>query len=98
MRPTSRPKEKAKRGRRRPDSLVAVTAQLHDRFEAEPWRTARELLEQLQDERPGTYGVGLLRTLQRRLKGWRRGKAHELVFETTPAGDELVPTPLHSVA
>ena len=97
MRPTSRPKETAKRGRRRPDPLVAVTAQLHDWFEAEPWRTARELLEQLQDEKPGTYGVELLRTLQRRLKGWRRDKAHELVFGATPAGDELAPTSLPSV-
>jgi hypothetical protein len=69
---TSRPKEKIKRGRRRPDPLVAVTAQLHDWFEAEPWRTARELLDRLQDEQPGDYAVGLLRTLQRRLKNWRR--------------------------
>jgi hypothetical protein len=54
VRPTGRPKEKAKRGRRRPDPLVAVTAQLHDWFEAEPWWTARELLERLQDEQSGT--------------------------------------------
>ncbi|GAC1534978.1 MAG: hypothetical protein NVS2B4_15400 [Ramlibacter sp.] len=97
VRPTSRPKEKAKRGRRRPDPLVTVTAQLHDRFEAEPWRTARELLERLQDEQPGTYAVGLLRTLQRRLKVWRRDKAHELVFGATPPGVEPAPAPLHSV-
>ena len=30
-------------GRRRPDPLVVVTAQLREWFEAEPWRTAREL-------------------------------------------------------
>ncbi len=97
MRPTSRPKEKAPRSRRRPDPLVVVTAQLHDWFEAEPWRTARELLERLQNEQPGTYPVGLLRTLQRRLKIWRRDKAHELVFGTTPAEVEPVPVPLQSV-
>ena len=97
VRPTSKPKEKAKPGRRRPDPLVAVTAQLHDWFEAEPWRTGRELLERLQDEQPGTYPVGLLRTLRRRLKGWRRDKAHELVFGATPAGGEPVPAHLHSV-
>ena len=97
VRPTSRPKEKTKRGRRRPDPLAAATARLHDWFEAEPWRTARELLERLQDEQPGTYPVGLLRTLQRRLKAWRRNKAHELVFGATPAGGELVPIPLPSV-
>ena len=97
MRPTSRSKEKAKRGRRRPDPLLAVTAQLHNWFQAEPWRTARELLERLQEEQPGIYAVGLLRTLQRRLKTWRRDKAHELVFGATPAGFEPVPAPLHSV-
>jgi hypothetical protein len=88
VRPTSRPNEKAKRGRRRPDPLVVVTTQLRDWFEAEPWRTARELLERLQDEQPGTYPVGLLRTLQCRLKGWRRDKAHQLVFGTMAAAAE----------
>ena len=75
VRPTSRPKEKAKRGRRRPDPLVVVTGQLHHWFEAEPWRTARELLERLQDEQPGAYPVGLLRTLQRRLKVLASGQS-----------------------
>lgn len=97
VRPTSRAKEKAKRGRRRPDPLVAVTAQLHDWFEAEPWRTGRELLERLQDEQPGRYSVGLLRTLQRRLKGWRRDKAHELVFGATPTDSKAACPPLSSV-
>jgi len=97
MRPTSRPKETARRGRRRPDPLVAVTAQLHGWFEAEPWRTARELLDRLEVEQPGTYPAGLLRTLQRRLKVWRRDKAHELVFGATPAGDEPAPAALDSV-
>ena len=90
VRPTSKPKEKAKRGRRRPDPLVAVTAQLHAWLEAEPWRTARELLDRLQEEQPGAYAVGLLRTLQRRLKIWRRDKAHELVFGATPVEVEPV--------
>ena len=97
VRPTSRAKEKAKRGRRRPDPLVAVTVQLQEWFEAEPWRTARELLERLQDEQPGAYAVGLLRTLQRRLKGWRGDKAHELVFGATRAGSEPVLPQLQSV-
>lgn len=97
VRPTSKPKQKIKRSRRRPDPLVAVTTQLHDWFEAEPWRTARELLERLQDEQPGTYAIGLLRTLQRRLKAWRRDKAHELVFGATPAGIEPAAAPLRSV-
>ena len=97
VRPTSKPKEKPKRGRRRPDPLLVVTPQLHDWFEAEPWRTARELLERLQKEQPGIYPAGLIRTLQRRLKDWRRDKAHELVFGATSAEIEPVPVQLHMV-
>jgi hypothetical protein len=78
VRPTSQPK--AKRGRRRPDPLVAVTTELRTRFEAEPWRTARQLLEKLQENRPGVYPEKLLRTLQRRVKVWRRERANDLVF------------------
>jgi len=85
VRPTSRPKEKAKRGRRRPDPFVAVTAQMRAWFEAEPWRTSRELFERLQGEQPGAYPAGQLRTLQRRLKGWRGEMAHKLVFGAAAA-------------
>jgi hypothetical protein len=82
IRPTARSKPTAKRGRRRPDPLVDVTAQLLTWFEAEPWRTARELLEKLQAEQPGDYPFGLLLTLQRRLKTWRAERAHEMVFSS----------------
>jgi hypothetical protein len=85
VRPTSMPKPKAKRGRRRPDPLAAVTVVLRGWFEAEPWRTSRELLERLQAEYPGMYPDGLLRTCQRRLKEWRRETALQLVFGTAPA-------------
>ena len=97
VRPTSKPKEKAKRGRRRPDPFVAVTAQMRAWFEAEPWRTARELLERLQADQPGTCPARQLRTLQRRLQDWRRDKAHELVFGATATGMDPVPAALHSV-
>lgn len=40
MRPTDRPIVKAKRGRRRPDSLIRATPDLRKWFEVEPWRTA----------------------------------------------------------
>ena len=85
VRPTSKPKEKAKRGRRRPDPLVAVTTLLRDWFEAEPYRTARELFERLQEEQPGAFPYGQLRTLQRRLKEWRRDAAHKMVFGAAAA-------------
>jgi len=80
VRPTALPKPKQKRGRRRPDPLAKITEQLHTWFTAEPWRTGRELLARLQLEYPGTYGDGLLRTLQRRLKIWRSEIAHTMVF------------------
>lgn len=62
-RPTAKPAEKPKRGRRRPDPLVKVTEQLHAWFESEPWRTSRELLEKLQSAHPGEYPDNLLRTV-----------------------------------
>ena len=85
VRPTSRPKEKSKRGRRRPDPLVAVTVQIRTWFEAEPWRTSREFFERLQSEYPDVYPAGQLRTLQRWLKVWRRDLADKLVFSATDA-------------
>lgn len=79
-RPTDKPKAKAWRGRRRPDPFVAVTVMVREWFEIEPWRTSRELFERLQGERPGVFPDGQLRTLQRRIKEWRRERARELVF------------------
>jgi hypothetical protein len=82
VRPTSVAKPKPKRSRRRPDPFAPVTTELRKWFEAEPWRTSRELLERLQTEHPGVYPEGQLRTLQRRLKEWRREAAHRMVFGT----------------
>jgi hypothetical protein len=58
-------------------------------FEAEPWRTSRELFERLQGERPGVFPDGQLRTLQRRMKEWRRARARELVFGAAVAEEAL---------
>ncbi|MGG5889103.1 ISNCY family transposase [Falsiroseomonas sp. HC035] len=80
VRPTAQPKPVAKRGRRRPDPFAQVTAQLHEWFLAAPSLTARELLARLQAEVPAVYPETLLRTLQRRVKGWRAAVARDLVF------------------
>jgi hypothetical protein len=80
VRPTSKQRPKAPRGRRRPDPLVTVTPRLREWFEVEPWRTSSEFLERLQGEQPGLFPDKLLRTLQRRLKEWRREAAHKMVF------------------
>ena len=89
VRPTAKPAEKPKRGRRRPDPLVKVTEQLHAWFESEPWRTSRELLERLQATHPGEYPDSLLRTVQRRVKIWRREKARAMVFGEMPIGEPI---------
>ena len=89
VRPTAKPAEKPKRGRRRPDPLVKVTEQLHAWFDSEPWRTSRELLEQLQTTHPGEYPDSLLRTVQRRVKIWRREKARALVFGEMPIDEPI---------
>jgi hypothetical protein len=94
VRPTSKPKEKAPRGRRRPDPFVTVTAMMRERFEAEPWRTSRELFERLQTEQPGVFPDGQLRTLQRRLKEWRREVAHQMVFGAATTGETPVLAPI----
>jgi hypothetical protein len=87
VRPTNRPKQKAPRGRRRPDPFVTVTVRVREWFEAEPWRTSRELFERLQAEQPGAFPDGQRRTLQRRLKEWRREMAHKLVFGVEVTGE-----------
>ena len=47
-----------------------------------PWHTSRELSERLQAQYPGVCPEGRLRTLQRRLKDWRREAAHRMVLGT----------------
>ena len=49
-------------------------------LQVEPDRTATELLLRLQEEHPGEYPDKNLRTLQRRVKLWRRAAARKLVF------------------
>ncbi len=91
VRPTARKKQAAKRGRRRPDPLAAVTDTLRAWFEAEPFRTSRELLERLMAEHPDAFTRGQIRTVQRRLKGWRSDVAHKLVFGDGELATDLVP-------
>ena len=97
VRPPAKPAEKPKRGRCRPHPLADVTDRLHDWFEAESWRTSRQLLERLQTEYPGRYPDKLLRTLQRRVKTWRHERVHDLVFG--PYGAEAMkPEPVTTTA
>ena len=80
VRPTARPKAVKPRGRRRPDPLEAVTSNLKAWFEADPGITGRQLLGRLQAAHPDEYPDKLIRTVQRRLKVWRRERAKALVL------------------
>lgn len=91
VRPTSRRKPSAPRGRRRPDPLANVTDDLRALFNADMAQTGRELLSKLQLANPEAYPDGLLRTVQRRLKIWRAAIARELVFG---ASQDLSPAQL----
>ena len=98
VRPTSKPKDKVRKYVRTcPDPFLSVTAQMREWFDAEPWRTSRELLERLQREQPEIYPDKLLRTLQRRVKVWRRENAHQLVFGGSAPGYHPAQSPLQSV-
>ena len=98
VRPTSRRKPSAPRGRRRPDPLAKVTDDLRALFDADMAQTGRELLLKLQFAHPETYPDGLLRTVQRRLKIWRAAIATELVFGASQgASDPMTPDTLRDV-
>jgi hypothetical protein len=90
VRPTSQAKPKAKRGRRRPDPLASVTEDLRAWFDADPSKTARELLTRLKTS-DSDYPDAVLRTLQRRLKVRRPEMAQALVFGRAGRPDTVWP-------
>lgn len=83
LRPTHRAGPKPPRHwRTRKDPFEAVWPRVVTWLESEPDATAKGLLQRLQSEAPGTFPDGLLRTLQRRVKEWRRFAARHLVFRS----------------
>jgi hypothetical protein len=68
--------------RTRSDPLAAVWPELQAELEQAPGLQANTLLALLQERHPGDFGNELLRTLQRRVKGWRAtaGPAKEVFF------------------
>jgi hypothetical protein len=81
VRVTHRQKPKARRyWRSRIDPFAEVADTLCSWLEATPDLQATDLLTKLEDEYPGRYPGKLLRTLQRRVRDWRRELAHYLVF------------------
>jgi hypothetical protein len=81
VRPTHRTGPKPLRHwRTRKDPFEAMWPRVVTWLESEPDRTAKELFERLRGERPADFSVGQLRTLQRRVKEWRRLAARRLLF------------------
>lgn len=62
----------ARTWRTRQDPFDGVSAELHHWLLSAPERTAHSLLQELQETYPGQYPASLLRTLQRRVRVWRR--------------------------
>lgn len=91
VRPTHRPQPTSKprrHWRTRTDPFVDVWPRVCEWLDAEPDRTGEEILRRLQGEQPGRFTEGQLRTLQRRVKEWRRAAVTDLVF----AGPDLKPS------
>jgi hypothetical protein len=91
VRPTHRAKPKVRRyWRSRADPFAGVAGQLRSWLESEPALQATDLLVKLQRDLPGQYPDKLLRTLQRRVRDWRREIAHKLVFGPTGLGTAAI--------
>jgi integrase-like protein len=69
------------RARRRPDPFQAHWVEMLQRLDADPDQTALELLIDFQARYPDRYNSQHLRTLQRRLKIWRREAVQRLICE-----------------
>ena len=65
--------------RTRKDPFAPVWARVLGLLNANPDVTAKEVFQLLRDENPGIYSSGQLRTLQRRVRAWRRERAAALL-------------------
>ncbi len=87
VRPTHQKRPRAPRyWRTRHDPFEASWPLLKMQLENSPGTTAKELFQQLQEEQPDIFSDGQLRTLQRRVKDWRREIVKRLLFG---AGENL---------
>ncbi len=72
---------KIPRGRRRPDPFQEHWADILKLLEEDPDQTAQELMTKIIICYPSSYSCKHLRTLQRRLKIWRKDCVEQLIFE-----------------
>ncbi len=77
--------------RTRPDPFAADWPWIVAQLERDAALQAKTLFALLQEQRPGRYTAGQLRTLQRHVAGWRalHGPAQEVMFEQTHAPGAL---------
>ncbi len=81
VRPTHRTKPRPQRyWRTRKDPFEGVWPEVLVWLDTEPDQTGTELLDRLRAHQPGAFSDGQLRTLQRRVREWRRAAARRLVF------------------
>lgn len=99
VRPTHRAKPTPPRTwRTREDPFNEVWPAIERWLTVEPDLVANNLLCRLQDEHPGRFPTGQLRTLQRRVQAWRMAAAKSLLgltgaTTTEPAGRAACPPP-----
>ncbi len=80
--------------RTRPDPFEEHWPEVEARLQATPELEAKTLFELLQDQHPGRYADGQLRTLQRHVKRWRaaHGPEREIVLAQQHRAGEAAQT------
>ena len=93
-RPTHRSETTSPRTwRTRKDPFETVWPEILLWLQRDPESTAKSLMERLQRDYPGHFAEGQLRTLQRRIRAWRRVMARTLVHACL-VGDEATGNPV----
>ena len=97
VRPTHRQEAKpGKHGRTRPDPFAAVWPVLLGWLEERPDMEAKSMFKQLQASGFGEFPDGQLRTLQRRVRVWRKQIVQQLVYGSEPQSTQMVTFPLEA--
>jgi len=90
VRPTHRVRpRKTRTWRTRIDPFEDVWPEIRSWLEAEPDLTGKRLFDRLEKEYPGQHSPGQLRTLQRRVRGWRQAAARALIATRFEPNNEV---------
>ena len=93
-RPTHRQRPRqARTWRTRKDPFEGVWPEILLWLQQDPDATGKSLLGRLEEAYPGRFPAGQLRTLQRRVREWRRMMAQQLVYECLD-GKKAIPGPV----